>query len=131
MLELLCEVLHCAAELPQAVAPTADDELRRLDLARRIVTTQFSPPPQIGQIARRVGMSDTKLKRAFKARFGTTLFDMSVEVRMRHALELLRCKRMSVGQVAYAVGYSHQTTFASAFKQHFGFLPSTARQQIG
>lgn len=131
VLELLCEILHRAADVPTPTNPTGDDELRRLDLARRIVTTQYSPPPLIGDVARRVGMSETKLKRAFKTRFGTTVFDMSVEARMRHALELLRCKRMSVGQVAYAVGYGHQTTFTSAFKQHFGFLPSTARQQIG
>lgn len=128
VLELLCEVLQLAAQMPASTAPAPGDELRRLDMARRIVMTQYSPPPLIGEVARRVGMSETKLKRAFKARFGTTVFDMSVEARMRHALELLRCKRMSVGQVAYAVGYSHQTSFTSAFKQHFGFLPRAARQ---
>lgn len=131
ILELLCEVLHVAADMPAPINPRRDDELRRLDLARRIVTTQYSPPPLIGEVARHVGMSETKLKRAFKARFGMTLFDMSIDARMRHALELLRCKRMSVGQVAHAVGYSHQTSFTSAFRQHFGFLPRAARQQIG
>jgi len=131
VLELLCEVFQLSCEAPAAASQARDDELRRLDLARRIVTTQFSPAPQIGEVAKRVGMSETKLKRAFKARFGNTLFDTSVDARMRHALELLRCKRMSVGQVAYAVGYSHQTSFTSAFKQHFGFLPRAARQQIG
>lgn len=128
VLELLCEVLQLAAQLPTLTTPARDEELRRLDVARRIVMTQYSPPPLIGEVARRVGMSETKLKRAFKARFGTTLYDMSVEARMRHALELLRCRRMSVGQVAYAVGYSHQTSFTTAFKQRFGFLPRAARQ---
>jgi AraC-like DNA-binding protein len=128
VLELLCEALQLAAQLPPSTTTARDDELRRLDVARRIIITQYSPPPLIGDVARRVGMSETKLKRAFKARFGTTLYDLSVESRMRHALELLRCKRMSVGQVAYAVGYSHQTSFTTAFKQHFGFLPRAARQ---
>jgi AraC-like DNA-binding protein len=129
--ELLCEVLHLAAQAPAPARMGCHDDLRRLDLARRIIMTQHSPPPQIADIARRVGMSETKLKRAFKARFGTTLFDMSLEARMRHALELLRCKHMAVGQVAYAVGYSHQTSFASAFKRHFGFLPRAVRQESG
>ncbi len=129
--ELLCEVLHLAAQAPAPARVGCHDDLRRLDLARRIIMTQHSPPPQIADIARRVGMSETKLKRAFKARFGTTLFDMSLDARMRHALELLRCKHMAVGQVAYAVGYSHQTSFASAFKRHFGFLPRAARQESG
>lgn len=129
--ELLCEVLHRAAQAPAPTRVGCNDDLRRLDIARRIIMTQHSPPPQIAEIARRVGMSETKLKRAFKARFGTTLFDMSLDARMRHALELLRCKHMAVGQVAYAVGYSHQTSFASAFKRHFGFLPRAARQESG
>jgi AraC-like DNA-binding protein len=37
---------------------------------------------------------------------------------------------MCVGQVAYAVGYRHQTSFASAFKDFFGFLPSKARTEM-
>ena len=81
-------------------------------------------------VARSIGMSESKLKRSFKARYGTTVFDYGLECRMRHALELLRCKRMSVGQVAYAVGYRHQTSFASAFQEHFGFQPSKARTQM-
>jgi AraC-like DNA-binding protein len=129
--ELLCEVLHLAGQAPAPARVGCNDDLRRLDLARRIIMTQHSPPPQISDIARRVGMSETKLKRAFKARFGSTLFDMSLDARMRHALELLRCKHMAVGQVAYAVGYSHQTSFASAFKRHFGFLPRAVRQESG
>jgi AraC-like DNA-binding protein len=75
-------------------------------------------------------MSESKLKRTFKARFGATVFDYGLECRMRHALELLRCRRMSVGQVAYAVGYRHQTSFTSAFFQFFGFLPSKARTDM-
>jgi transcriptional regulator GlxA family with amidase domain len=75
-------------------------------------------------------MSESKLKRAFKARFGVTVFDYGLECRMRYALELLRCKRMSVGQVAYAAGYRHQTSFASAFHDYFGFLPSKARTEM-
>lgn len=126
--ELLCEVLHASARSSPGPRSFSEDDLRRLDVARQIVTTQFSPPPLISDLARRIGMSETKLKRAFKLRFGTTIFDMSVDARMRHALELLRCRHMPVSRVALAVGYSHQTSFASAFKKHFGFLPRTARQ---
>ena len=126
--ELLCEVLHATARSSPGPRPCSEDDLRRLDVARQIIMTQFSPPPLINDLARRIGMSETKLKRAFKLRFGTTIFDMSVDARMRHALELLRCRHMPVSRVALAVGYSHQTSFASAFKKHFGFLPRTARQ---
>jgi AraC-like DNA-binding protein len=131
-LELLCEVLS-QAQQPQAMSsasPTSEGESRRLDAARHLLTTQLSTPPRLADIARAVGMSESKLKRTFKARFGATVFDYGLESRMRHALELLRCRRMSVGQVAYAVGYRHQTSFTSAFFQFFGFLPSKARTDM-
>lgn len=130
-LQLLCEVLHTLdAETAPEEGCRSDDEIRRLDAARRILSRQFNPVPRIIDVARSVGMSESKLKRAFKARFGATVFDFGLECRMRHALELLRCKHLSVGQVAYAIGYRHQTSFTAAFTEFFGFQPRQARTQM-
>jgi AraC-like DNA-binding protein len=130
-LELLCEVLGNSWNDGARTAQIASDsEERRLETARQMLASSLSVPPRICDIARVVGMSQSKLKRAFKLRFGVTVFDYGLECRMRHALELLRCRRMCVGQVAYAVGYRHQTSFAAAFKEFFGFLPSKARTEM-
>ncbi|HVW68121.1 MAG TPA: AraC family transcriptional regulator [Steroidobacteraceae bacterium] len=130
-LELLCEVLGnswCPDSRSAQVA--SESEERRLETARQMLANSLSVPPRLCDVARVVGMSPSKLKRAFKLRFGVTVFDYGLECRMRHALELLRCRRMCVGQVAYAVGYHHQTSFAAAFKEFFGFLPSKARTEM-
>jgi len=37
-------------------------------------------------------MSESKLKRAFKDYFGTTIFEYGLECRMRHALDLFTLK---------------------------------------
>jgi AraC-like DNA-binding protein len=130
-LELLCEVLGNSWDADHRAAPVpSESEERRLETARQMLANGLSVPPRICDIARVVGMSQSKLKRAFKLRFGVTVFDYGLECRMRHALELLRCRRMCVGQVAYAVGYRHQTSFAAAFKEFFGFLPSKARTEM-
>jgi len=129
-LELLCEILASAQDPGSPQTVTSESESRQLDVARRMLATQLSTPLRIGDIARAIGMSESKLKRTFKARFGVTVFDYGLECRMRHALELLRCKRMSVGQVAYEAGYRHQTSFAAAFQEFFGFLPSKARTEM-
>jgi len=123
VLEVLCEIFRLMAAHPMQQSRARDDELRRLDAARHIITTQFNPPPHIAEVARRVGMSESKLKRAFKERFGSTLFEVSLESRMRHAMELLRSGRSSVGEIAFAVGYNHQTSFTAAFRQHYRLLP--------
>ena len=127
-LELLCEVLTAAKEA--ALDPPAlisESEGRQIELARRKLATELSAPVRVADIARTIGMSESKLTRVFKQCFGITVFDYRLECRMRHALELLRCKRMPVTQVAYAVGYRHPTSFAAAFQEFFGFTPSKAR----
>jgi len=130
-LELLCEVLaNTQSNGADGCAAGSESELRQLDSARWMLAKNLSAPMRICDIARAIGMSESKLKRSFKSRFGVTVFDYGLECRMHHALELLRCKRMSVGQVAYAVGYRHQTSFTSAFQAFFGFLPSKARMEM-
>jgi AraC-like DNA-binding protein len=130
-LELLCEMLGNSWDADhRATSIASESEERRLETARQMLASGLSVPPRICDVARVVGMSQSKLKRAFKLRFGMTVFEYGLECRMRHALELLRCRRMCVGQVAYAVGYRHQTSFAAAFKEFFGFLPSKARTEM-
>jgi AraC family transcriptional activator of pyochelin receptor len=126
-LELLCEVLSAQQHDVSNASVTSECAGRQLDNVRHLLATNLSTPPRIGTLARAVGMSESKLKRNFKARFGVTVFEFGFECRMRHALELLRCNRSSVGEVTFAVGYQHQSSFASAFHGFFGFLPSQAR----
>jgi AraC-like DNA-binding protein len=127
-LDILCQVLSPA---PGAIERTTATTtlVRQIDTVRRILGTQFSPIPHTCDLARRVGVSESKLKRAFKEHFGVTVFEYGLECRMRHALELLQGNTTSICQVAENVGYQHQTSFTAAFRDHFGFLPSEARSR--
>jgi AraC-like DNA-binding protein len=125
-LEILCQVLSPATGgIEHATATTT--VTRQIEAVRRILSTQYAPIPHICELARRVGVSESKLKRAFKEHFGVTVYEYGIECRMRHALDLLQANAMSIGQVAESVGYQHQTSFTAAFREHFGFLPSEAR----
>jgi AraC-like DNA-binding protein len=127
-LELLCEVLKpVPAKIVGDPSDLTTQVIRQVDAARRILATQHAPVPHTCELARRVGMSESKLKRAFKEHFGTTAFDYGLECRMRHALKLLRANTMSISLVAESVGYQHQPSFTAAFRDYFGFLPSEAK----
>lgn len=130
-LELLCELLSTAQAqvFPQADLVSAC-ETRQLDAARRMLASNLTSPVRVREVARAVGMSESKLRRLFKAQLGVTVSDYALECRMRCALDLLRGKQLSVGQTARAVGYRHQTSFASAFQDFFGFQPRKARQDM-
>lgn len=127
-LELLTLCLAGFSRLDEtAVQQFSEADIRRFHRARETLSTQFNPPPTISSLARELAINETKLKSGFKALFGHTVFDYGHECRMQHALHLLRDRRMRIGQVADAVGYQHQGTFASAFKAHFGIRPKDMR----
>jgi AraC-like DNA-binding protein len=126
--QLLCTAIASFDSL--ASIPTehySEREVRCFYSARNILMQQLTPVPKIRQIARSVGMSETNLKRGFKLVFGETIFEFSVRCRMQHALTLLRDHRTPIARVAEAVGYRHQTSFATAFREHFGLRPKDVR----
>ncbi len=127
-LELLCAAVAEFSRAPPApLRQFSEHELRCLYAARTFLAGRISSPPTTRHVARAVGMSETSLKRGFKALFGETLFDFSLRCRMQHALKLLREQHMSAAQVAEAVGYGHQSSFTTAFRRQFGLCPKDAR----
>jgi AraC-like DNA-binding protein len=84
---------------------------------------QIAPAPTLRKIARSVGLGEKALTRGFRTVYGETVFDFSLRCRMQYALALLRDQHWSVTQVSEATGYSHPTSFATAFRRHFGARP--------
>lgn len=123
-LELLClAVGHFCAMMGRASEHYSERELKCLEAARELIARQLAPAPKLSKIARSVGMGQKPLTRGFKALYGETIFDFSVRCRLQHALMLLRDRHWSVDRVSEAVGYSHPTSFATAFKRHFDMRP--------
>jgi AraC-like DNA-binding protein len=128
-LELMCVAV--AGFVSFANRPSdqySERELRCLHAARDLLLEQMAPVPSTRCVARRVGLNETTLKRGFRVIFGETLFDFSLRSRMQHALRLLRDPHLPVARVAEAVGYGHQTSFATAFRRHFGVRPRDVRR---
>jgi AraC-like DNA-binding protein len=123
-LELLCTAVGNFGSLPET--PTgeySERELRALSAARQLLMEQLSPAPTLRRIARSVGLGEKALTRGFKTVYGETVFDFSLRCRMQYALTLLRDRHWLVDRVSEAVGYSHPTSFATAFRRHFGVRP--------
>ena len=124
-LELLCAAVGNFWAL--ADTPTeeySERELHALGTARQMLMEQLSPPPTLRKIARVVGLGEKALTHGFKTVYGETVFDFSLRCRMQYALTLLRDRHWSVDRVSEATGYSHPTSFATAFRRHFGMRPS-------
>jgi AraC-like DNA-binding protein len=123
-LELLCAAVGNFWSVPDR--PTeeySERELHALSAARQLLMQQLAPAPTLRKVARSVGLGEKVLTRGFKTVYGETLFDFSLRCRMQYALTLLRDRGWSVDRVSEATGYAHPTSFATAFRRHFGMRP--------
>jgi AraC-like DNA-binding protein len=128
-LELLCCAVQSFTVSSGAPAEEyTERELKCLHRARTKLMRDLTAPPSIADLARSVGMAKSSLTKGFKAVFGETILEYSLGCRMRHAMMLMRDQCWSVAQASGAVGYAHPTSFATAFRRHFGMPPIDVRR---
>jgi AraC-like DNA-binding protein len=96
---------------------------RRVHEARDYLSQHYASPPTIPQLARMVGMNQTKLKAAFKQLLNVTIYEYVLQRRMEVAAQMLVEAELSVAEIAYRVGYDYPANFSCAFKRYYGRLP--------
>ena len=126
-MDILIEVLNechalAASGVPENI-PRRD--LHKIIEAQDYIQQNFDKPLSITQIARLVGINQTKLKLLFRIISGETVYGYILRCRMEKAAELLHGGQRGVAEIGYAVGYSYPANFASAFRKHYGVTPST------
>jgi AraC-like DNA-binding protein len=99
-------------------------DLNKISEARDYLTHHFVSPPRICDLARMVGVNQTKLKAGFRKLTGMSLYQYVVSCRMQLAADLLATNDYDVAEVAFKVGYAHPTNFTHAFKHYHGTLPN-------
>ena len=83
-----------------------------------------SPDFSVEKLASEVGLSRVHLHRKLKELTDLSARDFIKSLRMKQAARLLREKKLSVAEVAYATGFANPSHFSSAFKEIYGMTPS-------
>ena len=86
-------------------------------------------PWTIGELARRIGLTEKRLKSGFREEFGKPVYRYLQEARLTEAGRLLAEPRARVTDVSLAVGYSSTSHFTRLFTREFGFSPSSLRYE--
>jgi len=123
-LELIALVSDRLDDAPRARARPASD-LEALERARQRLVRRLDQPPSLQELARIAGFNATKLKDAFRARYGVPIFEYLRQRRMEEARRLLLEGRANVTETALRVGYTNPSKFAAAFRRQFGIRPSS------
>ena len=79
-------------------------------------------------LAQEVGLSRVHLHRKLKELTSLSTRDFIRNIRMQQAAQLLKEKKLSISEVAYAVGYNNLSHFSSSFKEMYGISPKDYMQ---
>lgn len=83
-----------------------------------------SPDFGVEKLAAAVGLSRAHLHRKLKENTDLSARDFIKSIRMRQAARLLKEKKLSVAEVAYATGFANPSHFSNSFKEMFGVTPT-------
>lgn len=101
----------------------------KLSVVRDLINAEPFQKYTLTELANQAGMSLSALKAAFPQAFGKTVFQYISDTKLDRAHNILSEGDWSVSKVAYHIGYSHQSTFAAAFKRRFGISPSSLKRR--
>jgi AraC-like DNA-binding protein len=91
--------------------------------AKKILLTNCVNPPTIQALAHLCATNESKLKKAFKAVYHTTIYGYIQKLRLEKANLLLKDRLLNIGEIAKKVGYKHQGHFSKLFFENYGIYP--------
>jgi len=100
----------------------------RMAVVKRYVDTHLGDALDMQSLAKRFGMSESRLARHFRAVFGVPVFEYIGQLRLERARKLLEDGQMRVTDVAFSVGYNHVANFSTAFRRCYGVSPQALRK---
>ena len=86
------------------------------------------PDTPIEQLAHKVGISATQLRRQFHKRFGASPREYINRLRLEDARQLLESSELSTHEIAEHIGFLSLSHFNRAFKASYGMPPARYRQ---
>ena len=90
-----------------------------------------NPSLTLPELAHSCQMSISRLSHLFKDEIGINVKHYRMDCRLQVAAAMLALTSMQIKEIAYATRYHHSSSFARAFKTHFGLSPASYRTKLG
>ena len=104
-------------------------DIEKILALRDAMLADLGIPPVLKEMARKAGMSETKIKFIFKKIYGNSIYNYYQAFRMNEAASLLKNdKSLAISEVAYTLGFTNLSHFSRLFKKHIGLLPKEHRK---
>lgn len=123
---------HYSSELPREI--TIESNIKKIDrkfineftsiVEKNIDNENFS----VDELCKETGISRMQLYRKIKALLGVNVNEYILKVRLQKAKYLLLNNDLTIGEVAYKVGFSSQAYFSTVFKSKVGVTPKEFKE---
>lgn len=96
-----------------------------------LLEQNYSNPPKINDLAKKVGMNKNKLSAGFQAIYGMTINKYLLKIRLEKAKSLLQNNpEMTVIETAENIGYNNASYFIRKFKSQYGRNPGEFQNSL-
>lgn len=108
----------------EKISMKSNDEVL-MDRIMKVVNKHFGNPElNVEMLASEVGLSRVHVHRKLKELTNLSTHDFIQNIRLQQAASLLdQNKKMTISEVAYAVGYTNPSHFSNSFKEKYGMSP--------
>lgn len=104
---------------------------QKVQEAKAIILSKLNRAITTRELARMVGVNECTLKRAFREVHGVSVHAFQTEARLQHARTQLMSSDARVAEIAYDLGFAHQSHFTAVFRKRFGMPPKTFQRRYG
>lgn len=105
-------------------ASTRKEIYERLLMAKAYMHECHLQNPEIAVIAKTANLSVFHFFRSFRQAFGVSPYQYMMQLRLHHALSLLKNTDRSITDIAIQCGFPDVFTFSKAFKKHLRVAPT-------
>jgi AraC-like DNA-binding protein len=126
-MELLARTM-LAVQGNKKVGLLSDQKRLRLQAVGELIKSNLRHPWTIAELARHAGLGRRIFSAQFHRMYGVSASDYLRQSRLAAAREALLYQGLSVTEAAYSVGYANPANFSTAFRRHFGHVPSRSHR---
>lgn len=104
------------------------NDVEKMYFIKKVIDNNLFNKLTLSQLSTEIQSNECTLKKVFKDTFNTTVFSYIKEQRMLKAKQILLDSDTTINEIADIVGYKNPQHFSTAFKKHFGYVPSVLRR---
>jgi AraC-like DNA-binding protein len=118
-----------SCELGERLCLGAGAEEETAELAHRLLLADLAAPVSMPALARRVGVSVSRLQTAFRARYGVSPYAYLRRARLEKARALLCESAKPIVDIVQELGWNCPSRFGASFRERYGMTPAAWRKR--